>query len=248
MKNRRILTFIMAIGIIGLLGCNAALQRGMSGTTYISTARPAISVSVNNMPLMTAGKGTANMFWTGMLGGLPIQMWLAIYGTGGLAPMAIVAQAQTPQGWMWDGIMRLPFSVDAEDVSFNGVTYQGYTYLVKPENDPFGGLVTGVTPDGQPQLWIARAFAARYNFNNDKIILEYREPLPQEITSLTALPHGYGDFLQTFAQRARDAFTVSNAPANPGSLTENYIQGITWTNMGQNFLGTVSQIPNLNSF
>lgn len=33
-------------------------------------------------------------------------------------------------------------------------------------------------------------FANRFNFDSDKIVLEYREPLPEDITSITALPLG----------------------------------------------------------
>lgn len=232
---------IIALFILTLAGCMGALQRGMMGETYISTARPAISLSVNNMPLMTAGRGMTNLFWSGMAGGLTIDVWLAVYGTGGLAPMAIVAQAQTPQGWYWDGIMRRPFSVDDSVEVFNGVSYQACTFIVDPANDPFGELVTGVQPDGQPQLWLTRAYAARYNFNDDKIILEYREPLPQGVTTLTALPLGQGNLLLEFAERARNAFVVGPAPANPQGVVQNYAQGIQWQFMGQNFLGTVSQ-------
>lgn len=227
--------------LLALSGCSQALQRGMLGNAYISTARPAIRLEVKDMPLLASGEGYCNMYWTGMLGGLPIQMWMAVYGEGGLSPLAVVAQAQVPQGWYWDGIMRRPFSVDEGTAAFGGVTYDAFTYLVDPANDPFGALITGVQPDGRPQMWIARAFAARYNFNQDKIILEYREPLPAAITSLTALPLGYGDFLLQFAQRARSVFEVGPVPAEHKDVRKSYIQGIEWQYMGQNFLGSVSK-------
>lgn len=67
------------------------------------------------------------------------------------------------------------------------------------------------------------------------------EPLPEGITSLTALPLGMGDFLQQFAQRARNAFVVQNGPARPSGIKTGYIQGINWTRMDTNFLGTVSR-------
>lgn len=217
----------------------------MVGQMYVSTARPAISLEAKGMPLLTAGSGFCNLFWSGMLGGLNIQVWLAAYGEGGLSPLAIVAQAQTPQGWYWDGIMRQPFSVNDSVEVFNGTDYQACTFIVNPANDPFGNLVTGVQPDGQPQLWLTRSFAARYNFNNDKIILQYREPLPAAITSLTALPLGYGDYLQQFEQRARSAFTVGNAPQNVSGIVSGYANDIQWQYMGQEFLGTVSKYENL---
>lgn len=243
--------FVPALALCLLLacaaGCSEALQRGILDNNYISTARPSITVAVNNMPLMDSGQGFCNMYWTGMLGGLPVEMWMAIYGEGGLAPMAITAQAQLPQGWIWDGITPRPFSVDESTAAFNGVTYTAWTYIVDPAKDPFGALATGVRPDGQPQMWIARAFAARYNFNQDKMIFEYREPLPAEITTLANLPLGYGDFLLQFAERAKNAFSVSDGPKNPAGVKKGYVQGIQWQYMGQGFLGTVSRNDFLNT-
>ena len=221
-----------------LWACGQALQRGMADGAYISTARPAIMVQVRDMPLLTAGEGTANVFWTGMLGGLPVQMWLALYGSGGLAPLAIVTQAQLPSGWYWDAIMRRPFSVDEGTAAFGGVTYDAYTYIVDPGADPFANF-TGENAEGQ--RWIARAFAARYYFNQDKIILEYREPLPEAITDLTALPLGYDAFLGEFAARAQAAFTVSPCPENIPPVQKSYIRGVEWQYMDQNYLGSISR-------
>lgn len=240
MSRFRLLALICLIAA-SLWGCAEALQRGMLDNAYISTARPSISLEAKNMPLMLAGRGTCNLAWTGMLGGLPIQVWLAVYGTGGLAPMAIVAQAQTPEGWYWDGIMRRPFSVDDSTAVFNGVTYQACTFIVDPAHDPFGSLMTGVQPNGEPQLWITRAYAARYNFNDDKIIMEYREPLPAGIVSLSDLPYGQSDFLTQFNERARNTFEVTPGPANPSGVRKGYANAVQWQLMGQSFLGTASK-------
>lgn len=239
-KNRFLVSGIICISCL-LSACMGALQRGMMGETYISTARPAISLSVPGLPLMAAGRGMTNMTWTGMAGGLPIQVWLAVYGQGGLAPMAIVAQAQTPEGWYWDGIMERPFSVNHYNQVFNGVTYQGFTYLVNPAQDPFSNLYTSVKPDGQPQLWVARTYMARFNFNDDKIILQYREPLPEGITDLNQLPYGQSNFLIEFNERADKAFEVGNCPANPQNVQTSFINVVRWQVMDQNFLGTVSK-------
>lgn len=232
---------LAAVLVAAMVGCRGALQRGILGAAYVSTARPDIAIEARNMPLMTAGRGTASLIWSDMLGGLPIQMWLAVYGEGGLAPLAIVAQAAVPQGWYWDGIMRHPMSVDEAVETFGGVGYQACTFIVDPARDPFSGLVTAVRPDGSPQLWLARSFAARFNFNDDKIIMEYREPLPEGVESLTALPFGQSDLLAGFEQRARDAFAVSVAPQDLTGVDTGFIQGIRWQYMGQNFLGTASR-------
>lgn len=236
------MAFILALVLMtALMGCKGALQRGMLGSTYVSSARPDIAIAARNMPLLTAGRGTASLIWSDMLGGLPIDMWLAVYGQGGLAPLAIAAQASVPQGWYWDSIWPHPQSVDEAVEVFNGVDYQACTYIVDPALDPFSGLITSVHPDGSPQLWLARYFAARFYFNDDKIILEYREPLPEGVESLSALSYGQSEMLADFEQRARAAFVVSVAPQNPGNVNTSFIQGIRWKYLGQNFLGTASK-------
>lgn len=230
------------IFLVCLLGCGQVLKRGMADNAYISTARPAISITANGMPLMAYTNGVDNLEWTGVLGGLPVEIWLAAYGTGGLAPLATIIQAQLPSGWIWDSDMSAPFSIDHGSDVFNGQTYQAWTCLINPKSDPFSNLITAVQPDGQPQQWIARFFASRYNFNQDKIILIYREPLPADISSLSALPLGRDNYLREFAQRARAAFTVGNPPANPGKVQESNNPSIRWQYLQQNFLGTVSQL------
>lgn len=235
---RQIITLVI---FACLVGCGQGLQRGMMGTTYISTARPDIAISVQNLPMLTAGQGICNLEWTGVMGGLPIDIWLAVYGEGALAPMAIVAQAQTPQGWQWDDDSQRPITVDQGTAVIGGMDFDACTYTVDPANDPFGLLVTGRQPDGAPQLWLARSFMARCNFNQDKIILEYREPLPAGVASLTALPIGQDSLLRDFAKRASQTFSIARAPA--GAKAERaYTNNIQWQYMGQRFLGTVSRL------
>ncbi len=107
-----------------------------------------------------------------------------------MARAPVAAQAEVPQGWHWDGIMRRPFSMNEAVEIFDGMGYQACTYIVDGSRDPFGALVAGKTPEGRPMRWLARGFAARYNFNSDKIIMEYREPLPAGIESLQPCPWG----------------------------------------------------------
>ena len=240
MKKIFIFPVLLVLSIY-LGACSGIQQRGMLGEAYVSSTRPAICVEVKDMPLMTYGTGIPNMTWTSMLGGLPIQTWVAVYGSGGLAPMAIVAQAEVPEGWYWDSNMKKPFSVDEGVEIFDNVAYQACTYIVSPRNDPFGQLITGTDPDGQPQMWLVRNFAARFNFNTDKIILQYREPLPEGVVTLSQLPYGHSELLVNFERRAREAFVVTSAPQDMGDVKEGYSDAIQWQYMGQNFLGTVSQ-------
>ena len=240
MMMKRMHFFVIAVLMLLMAGCNAAQQRGMAGSAYVSTARPAIALEAKDMPLLTAGRGSANLT-SSMAGGLPIRVWLAVYGAGGSSPMAVVAHAEVPYGWYWDGIMRRPFSVDEGVEVFDGVGYQACTYIVEGNRDPFGALAAGAISVDRPARWLVRGFAARYNFNNDKIIMEYREPLPAGMESLSALPLGAADALKTFEQRAREIFIVKAASADLSPLRQDYAQGVRWRYMDESFLGTVSQ-------
>lgn len=241
MKKIFAFTGLLMMLSICLSGCAGVQKRGMLGEAYVSSTRPAICVQVKGMPLLAYGAGMPNITWTSVLGGLPIDTWVAVYGSGGLAPMAIVAQAEVPNGWYWDSDMKKPFSVDAGVEVFDNVAYQACTYIVSSSNDPFGRLATGGKPEGDPQMWLVRNFAARFNFNSDKIILQYREPLPEGVSSLSQMPYGHSELLANFEKRAREAFVVGPPPQNLSNVKDSYSSAIQWQYMGQNFLGTASQ-------
>lgn len=236
MKRSTILALLLACGL-GLSGCADVLQRGILGQAYVSTARPAIEIQASGMPLLAGGQGSFNLDSANMFGGLPISMWLAIYGEGGLAPMAIVAQAQTPAQWVWQPGLQVYGSVYNGTEVFGGKNWQATTFIVDPAHDPFGGFVTGVQPDGQPQLWLVRAYMANFNMSEDRIIMQYREPLPEGVTSLSAFPYGQAQWLQEFVERARNAFSVGQPPNNPIDVNKGYIEGVWWQYMDSNFTG-----------
>jgi hypothetical protein len=230
--------------------CTGVQQRGMAGSVYVSSSRPAIALGVKNMPLVAAGEGMARLVSSGMMGGLPIRMWLAVYGGANeRGAMAITAHAEVPRGWYWDSDMRRPFSVNAGVEVFNDMEYQACTYIVDESRDPFGALAEGTAEIAfsGSRKWMARGFAARYNFNDDKIILEYREPLPEGIVSLSALPMGLGDAVMAFEQRAREAFLAGPPPAKGTPVLRSYAQNIQWRYMDERFLGTVSRYETFDS-
>ena len=78
MTTKHMRLFGIAALVLMMVGCSAAQQRGMVGSAYVSTARPAIAVEAKNMPLLTAGRGSANLTRSSMAGGLPIRVWLAV--------------------------------------------------------------------------------------------------------------------------------------------------------------------------
>lgn len=213
----------------------------MQGNAYVSTARPAISMKAVGMPLITGGEGNPNLNWTGVVGGLPVRMWVAVYGKGTVqSPLAVVALADAPTGWYWDSDGYRPFSVDKGVEIYNNVGYDACTYIVSGKQDPFAA-VAGATDESKPSSWLARSFAARYNFNDTKVVMEYREPLPENLAGQQNLTNGQTDQLRAFEQRAHAAFAVAPLPENLADIKRGYAKNILWQYMDQRFLGTVSQ-------
>jgi len=219
------------------LGCSAVQQRGMSGGAYVSTARPAISLQAAGLPLRASGKGFAQLVSGEMLTGAQVCVWLAVYGGGDI--MVIAAHAEAPTGWYWDGIMRRPFSVNEGVEVVGNQEFQACTYIVDGARDPFGTLAPGAA--GAPVRWIARGFAARANFYTDKIILEYRERLPESIVSLSSPPMGYGDFVKEFERRAGESFIVGAAPSERVNIAKGHTDAVRWRYMDEKFLGSASR-------
>lgn len=243
MKILRHVCFMALLAML-LAGCNAGLQRGMVGPVYVSTARPAISLTVKDMPLLTGGQGQCNLTWTSVLGGLPVSVWLAAYGQGTpQSPLAIVAQAELPHSWYWNSDSTPPFSVDHATEIIGGTQFSASTFIVDGARDPFS-LLAGVQPDTPPVRWLVRSFTSRFNFNVDKVILEYREPLPEQMAFLDVLTIAQTDQLKAFEQRARNTFIVGRVPENLIGLVDPYLKNVLWQFMDQYFLGTVSQYDN----
>lgn len=234
--------FCVALCMVAIMaGCTGALQRGMQGNAYVSTARPNISMQAVNMPLITGGTGKAMLDGAGVIGGLSLNTWLAVYGKGDpQSPMAIVAMAEVPQGWYWDSDGQPPFSVDKGVEVFNNVGYAASTYIVDSKKDPFSAVV-GLNDDSKPMSWLVRGFAARYNFNDTKVVMEYREPLPENLAGQQTLAQSMTDQLKAFEHRATAAFAVGNVDQNTTGIANGYVQSVRWQYLDQRFWGTVSK-------
>ncbi|MBQ9407072.1 MAG: DUF4851 domain-containing protein [Desulfovibrio sp.] len=232
---------------LALVACLAGTQRGIQGNAYVSTARPAIVMQAKNLPMLTGGEGSCNLAWAGGLSGVPVRVWLAVYGSGKFADaLAIVAQADVIHGWYWDDDFDRPFSVDNEDEIMGTVKFHASTYIVESGHDPFSGIV-GISESSSPVRWIVRSYAARCNFNESKIILQYREPLPEHLAASQPLM-GQTDWMRAFAQRARNAFTLETTSENRLGIVRCYADTVRWRYMDQRFLGTISRYDPLVSF
>ncbi|WP_374290453.1 DUF4851 domain-containing protein [Desulfovibrio desulfuricans] len=234
--------FCFALSLVAMMaGCTGALQRGMQGNAYVSTARPAISMQAVNMPLLTGGEGKAKLDGAGMLGGLFLNSWVAVYGKGDpQSPMAIVAMAEVPRGWYWDSDGQRPFSVDRGVEVFNNDGYAACTYIADSKRDAFATLA-GLNDEARPMRWLVRNFAARYNFNDTKVVMEYREPLPENLAGQETLTESMTDQLKAFEKRASAAFAVSPLPQSLAGIKPVYAKDVRWQYLDQRFWGTVSK-------
>lgn len=192
-----------------LFGCQGQSQvRGLVDGQYLSTSRPAFAVQVRDLPLLGCEKRTFKLDGLGMMGGLGVETWIAVYGSV-KGPMAVVAHADLPRGWKWDANLSQPFSVHEDRLYVGDMPFFAQTFLGTPGKNPF---TAEETEDGKPEpMWVIRSFSQRFNDDTTKVILEYREPLPDGMHSLTAIPFGQSDFLKNFAGRAEKCFRVTQA-------------------------------------
>ena len=231
-------SLLMLFLTICLSSCMSAQQRGMSGAQYVSSSHPSFTMGVvETLPLLSGGRGTTKLTDCGVMGGLFADTWLATYGDMQNGPLAIIAHAELPQDWYWDGVTPHPFSVDAGLELINDMAFETWTYAINNRRNPFWQL-SGSDDDNNGR-WLVRCFAKRTDFDRGKIILEYRERMPENITSLTSLPLGFGDYLKEFAQRARNAFVP--AAYHGGSLSQGAASNIRWQYLNERFWGTISR-------
>lgn len=224
-----------------LLSACAGQQRGMNGTSLASSSRPAVEVSVINLPLRTSGFAIASVTTGDSLGGVAVETWLAVYGGTNLQqPLAIVALAEAPALHYWDSDLYQLFSIDHSAVSYDGQGFYASTFIVNSDRDPFAQLLP--ENEAAQQKFLARRFAQRSNFNNTKLTMEYREPLPADIGQLVDLALYDRGYLDAFEQRAYKAFMVQKFTPPAAPLAEGYLKNVQTRFLNTNFLGTLSRV------
>lgn len=229
--------FCLCLGAAILLsgmpgGCTCALQRGTSsdGTAYVSTARPAIEVSVTNLPLVTHGRGKGTLLEPGILGGLSPNTWISVYRNGPQGPCAVIAHAEL-DGWIWTTVWPRSGAMDIRQEIIDGISFAASTFVREIRTDPFAG--TAGESEGQAgsrQCWLVRYMAAVLRHRDEKLILEYRIPLPEG--GLTEA------FLAQFRQEAMSAFSIKK-PDRDRKIRDGYAEGIRWRFVDDAFLGPV---------
>ncbi len=247
-KNQCMLGCAMALCLAMFSGCThtgSALQ-GFSGTSYVSSVRPALSIEAVNMPLKVRAQGMGTLYRPSMTG-VSVPVYCAVYAKSPQDPMAIVTHAKLPthKRWIWSTVYPRPASVHEATEQIGSLQMTAFTYLVPCATDPFGGLAGEEAAEGQKSYWIARHFAAPANFRYDKISLEYREPAPKEMASLpsglsSGIPYGMTEWLAGFEERARKAFSVTQ-PQETSGLAGADMSSVRWRFMSDPWLGDVME-------
>lgn len=227
-----------------LTACQAGgMQRGLSQKSYLSTTRPAIQLEAKNLPLIGSERRTVKLPNAGFLGGLPLDAWITVYGSQDSA-MAIVAHVDLPPGWFWDANMEHPFAVDTTWLPVGDFSFFAQTFMEIPGKNPF----VDQSQNEAKKAWLVRSYSARVANDRSKLILEYREPAPEGVTTVQAFPYGQADLLKDFAKRADQTFSAQRPHILPASLAFQAIPHLHTQYISEHFLGTASPIDALSTF
>ena len=187
------------------------LSRGFVQGELLSSAYPPITIS-STLPVMLEGKCTPFVLVDCMYQ-FP-ETWIAVYGERSLnAPMAIAAYSVATRSTEWRDAGTLPPDGPVtSSVAFGGNAFAGSVRIVSADKDPFAPLLLSaeeIKERGSEIQWLVQRFSlASANFWETKIILEYREPLPEWIGSLDLSAYMTTPDMRAFMERAAQAFSV----------------------------------------
>ena len=217
-----------------LLAACSPLRRGFDGNALVSPARPDVTMEAVGLPMLANGQ--IYPFMNTNQGFQFPDTLLSVYGTNAAAPMAIVVLSCVPNaGWNWDPLsFSGPQGAETPGVVFGDQEFFGTVRIVNGKSDPFSPLVT---QDAASLNWLAQRFAALEDFRQAKLILEYREPLPESLVGATSVPL-YDPAVIAFRERAAKAFTVRFGGA-PSVGKAPYIKTLNARYLGA-FLGSMA--------
>ncbi|HIU17788.1 MAG TPA: DUF4851 domain-containing protein [Candidatus Avidesulfovibrio excrementigallinarum] len=208
---------MLAIGICCALtlACSP-LSRGFVQGDLVSSAYPPVTISTS-MPVLLEGKCTPFVLVDSSFQ-FP-ETWIAVYGERSQnSPMAIAAYSVAPTAMEWRDAGKLPPDGPvASSVDFGGAAFAGSVRIVSADRDPFAPLVLSpeqIKEKGSEIQWLVQRFSlASANSWETKIILEYREPLPEWIGPLNLEAYMISPDMRAFMERAANAFSVNFACA-----------------------------------
>lgn len=222
--------------VVAISACTP-FYRGFEGSTLVSPARPDVSVSVVDMPMLAHGQ-IAPFLNTDQGYQFP-ETFVSVYGTDAASPVAIVALSFVPSNaWEWDPLsFSGPMAQQNMGTVFGGESFYGSVRIVNGAKDPFAPLFA---PEDQWASldWLVQRFACLNDFRRSKLILEYREPLPASLKGVSEVPV-YNEAVQAFRERAAKVFHVQYGEAPMPKDEAPYIKTLNARYMG-NFLGSMS--------
>ena len=234
----KIVQFLLA-AVICILSACTPLQRGFDGAAMVSPVRPEVMISVPGIPVLAEGQMTPFLM-TDRGYQFPSTL-LGVYGKDAASPMAITAIAFVPnEFWEWDSAdFSGPHGEKTSGAILGGESFAGTVRIVNGADDPFSPLVADAEKFASIN-WLAQRFVLREDFNRAKIILEYREPLPESLKNMELLP--YNETVQSFTARAAKVFQVqfgSKETPLPQPAAPAYLNSLNAKYLGA-FLGSMS--------
>ena len=131
--------FLLWCMVVAISACTP-FYRGFEGSTLVSPARPDVSVSVVDMPMLAHGQ-IAPFLNTDQGYQFP-ETLVSVYGTDAASPVAIVALSFVPSNaWEWDPLsFSGPMAQQNMGTVFGGESFYGSVRIVNGAKDPFAPL------------------------------------------------------------------------------------------------------------
>ncbi len=235
----KVIQFLLVALVCSLCACSP-LQRGFDGAALVSPARPEVMLTVPELPVLAKGQITPFLY-TDRGYQFPTTI-LSVYGKDAASPMAITVLSFVPDElWEWDSAeFSGPHGAKTAGAMLGGRAFYGTVRIVNGEKDPFSPLVADEEQFAAIN-WMAQRFVLLEDFRSAKIILEYREPLPESLSGATELQPA-NEKVQAFTERAARAFQAqfgSEEGALPRPEVPAYLNSLNGKYLGA-FLGSMS--------
>lgn len=199
---------LLLIGaIIFIMMQRRPLQRGLNDNVFISTGRPALAVEVK-APLSVTHAGVVDIMPEVDSGQASAKLWYALYADTAnhiTSPaQLLVILSETGDQWIWAlDTTSGQHEVHQKAVTFDGQQGRAATFVLSATKDPWNTVMN--TPE---QDFLVRRFTFLPHRRLTKLILEYREPLPQ-----TTIPiFEDAALLAAFEKRAQASFILHMSP------------------------------------
>ncbi|MBQ9537305.1 MAG: DUF4851 domain-containing protein [Desulfovibrionaceae bacterium] len=148
--------------------------------------------------------------------------------------------------YLKDANLAQPHNYDAYVEEINGIRFYAQTFLSLAGRNAFisDSDAQAAAGSGIDDRYIIRHYSARFNNDNSKIIIEYREKLPEDIKSLDALPFGRANLLKDFAARAHNTFTIRIPQEVSAQLGTKPLPLLRLRYLDEHFFGSASPAHN----